>query len=221
MESIGITYDGQQTKIEKAQGSRVVTLGLGMAQLKTALLWCDTQLDDRERVLFIRHRLRLACHTYIDYEIVHSQRQRCCLRVYAQQHDVQEKIIKQLGLSYRQIHYIETIWHGLGRAIQHNYKLADDIFCCFSMHRKRLVFSVHQHQCLLYHRSDVLQDQSPMYAMRRLLACYFATQEALTIQHCFYVGVYVNGVLPIDAPIITETRSDLIPYGLALRGVDV
>ncbi len=221
MESIGITYDGQETKIKKAQGSRIVTLGLGMAQLTTALLWCDTQLDDRERILFIRNRLRLTPKTYVDYEVVHQQRLRCCLRVYAQKRDVQEKIIKQLGLSYRHIHYIETIWHGLGRALLHIYKLKDAAFCCLSMYRKRLVLSVHRDQCLLYQRNDVLRNQQPIYAMRRMLACYFATQEALKIQHCFCVGVNADGSLPIDAPMIVETRPDLISYGLALRGIDV
>lgn len=223
MQSIGITYDGQRVCIAKSKRPRVITLGVGMHQLHSKLLWCDVQLSDWERALFIRNQLKLSQQAYVDYEIVQRVRQRCCLRVYAQQRQEQLQLLKQLMLSYKKITYIETVWHGLARALIQRYGLKDEVFCCFSLRDRQLSLSVHRGSLLLYYRRDSVQDQLPIYAMRRLLACYAVLPESITIQRCFYVGLVCAKKLNLDVPIelITAAASqELIPYGLALRGVD-
>ncbi len=211
-----ITHSGE--RVDAALKPKKIYVGVRMDQFSARRIWVDEALTDAERILFLKTIFSRRSFYTIDYEIIARDNGRVLLHAFA----LHEK------LKGRRIAAVETVLHGLGRAILHLYACAM-AYQCVCLYPHHLLLTVHRNECLYYFVEEAFKSNSDITrALRRALERFDASQP-IRVEHCFFAdfaqgpGLIIDPLLEAVAIPTTwiepASLHGLVAYGLACRGL--
>ena len=215
-------------RMDQKQPPDSIILGLDISHISARRIWVDAELNDEQRMLFLRSHFD-ACKDYcIDYECIKQDQGRELLHVYKTSRSMLLGIMKRHQLKAKKF-TVETSLHGLGRALIQQQRLGKKVFHCLSFFDDTLVFSVHAEEMLIYYHVEAINDSADtLCAARRALVRYQCDDDYREIEHVIYLlftkNIFFEGVDFLNLGVFCsnisyESCQTIIPYGLALRGL--
>lgn len=201
----------------KLQADEVV-FGIDYNKLLTKRVWVDQNLTDRERVAFLKENDQ----SYLDYEEIDYDHQRVCLHSFS----IDKQILNNDLIQLKKINLVpsrvETILHGLARAIVNIKKIHDQVLQFLLVYDDYALSVVFKDQQLIYFKRSNTHSE-PLFAIREVLQYYRCDPQEIEVDQGFYINYSQNtsfdGLVPyeFDVPckkIDFDTAQWLIPFGL-------
>lgn len=189
--------------------------GVESSEFVAKRLWVDAELDDAERLIFLRAQFQNVCLDTLDYEVIKRDVGREWLHVYV--------LKTPLKISATAV---ETTYHALERGLRMLYKFTG-VMRCLCIHETFVSLSVHKDGALFYFAEERCHaPQQFLYGLRRLQNHYHALDPL--IDECNFLLDFTGraagtwGKLEYDSTTIMvepDYLENLIAYGLACRGL--
>ncbi|PHQ78588.1 MAG: hypothetical protein COB66_08605 [Coxiella sp. (in: Bacteria)] len=191
------------------------TISINNRAIAAQRVWLDASLTDTQRITFLKARFSI--DTYIDYDLLRTERNRLLVHAYAVTSTLLKQLVKDCRVRRFRAVIVDTELHALGRALANDTQQTG-LFLCAVVHSNQLSLSAHGEDKLHFFRFiSIARESEQQHLLRLLLGYYGYDEHSVPVETIVLVNFDATVTLEMEYRHVQENYAALIERGLALR----